>query len=275
MASHQQHVTLVPAESFARTYSGRAYDDPWQAVLDFRNVIHWSERHPEHGAAAISRQFDIPKARVQAWLDRSRPQPVRGLEAAIDRDWIDVEPDSDRFRGLNALVAWVIQAGSITADTWVPYFSVGSELDRELLSAGGNLAGVGLDTTRAASAIRNQEMRPIQHGSVLGRALVVLGAPQGDERAVGDIQLPAYLDSVPERLGQEFVQLYIHHLGRNQDDRFYIHLPNNRHEGYVKSVAQLVRRLTGENVSVISQNVVLSKPATREVAVWDPLLDVG
>ena len=276
MASYQQLTDpLVSARAFARTYASRVYDDPWAAVEDYRRVTEWRADHPNDGATSIGKRFELPRGRVEAWLDDSRPNNVRGIQVAEDHGWIDPDPTSEAFRGLNALAAWVLQSGSITSDTWVPFFTVNSERDRELLTAAARMAGVQLDVTRSASALRSQEMRPIEHGSVLGRVLVVLGAPQGSKQDEdSDVRLPGYLDVVPERLAQEFVQLYIHNLGQNRDDRYYIHLKPSHPDAYLRSVAHLVRELTGEMASVIGSNVILSKPASREIAVWDPLLDV-
>lgn len=273
-STEQQTGVLVPAQSVARTYTSRVYEDPWQAVLDYRQVMEWAAANPEDGATSIGHRFGLPRGRVEAWLDGSRPNSVRGIEVAEAQGWIEPNPSSETFRGLNALVAWIIQSGSITTDTWVPFFTVSSDRDRELLSKAANLAGIALDVTRSASALRSQEMRPIEHGSVLGRVLVVLGAPRGAKREKGEVSLPGYLGSVPERLAHEFIQLYIHNLGQNRDDRYYIHLRPSQSEEYMQSVAQLVRRHTEASVSMIENNVILSKPSSREVAVWDPLLGV-
>ncbi|MDZ7702014.1 MAG: hypothetical protein U5J98_08050 [Halobacteriales archaeon] len=270
----QQPSSLVPPEAVARTYTNRVYEDPWEAVCDYREVVQWAAENPSEGATGISNRFDLPRGRVEAWLGDSRPNSVRGIQVAEDRGWIAPLPSSERFRGLNALLAWVLQSGSITTETWVPFFTVGSDRDRQLLSAAANMAGLTLDVTRSASALRSQEMRPIEDGSVLGRVLVVLGAPRGAVREEGQLTLPSYLDRVPERYAQEFVQLYIHNLGQNRDDRFIIHLRPSHSVDYLQSVAALVKRLTDDPVRVIENNIILSKPATREVAVWDPLLGI-
>lgn len=273
-SSRQEPAALVPAREFARTYQNRVYEDPWRTVEDYRKVMEWTTENPRNGATSIANRFDLPRGRVEGWLDGSRPNSVRGIEIAREQGWIQPDPNSATFRGLNALVAWTLQSGSITSDTWVPFLTVGTEHDRKLLSTAANLAGVALDLTRSAGALRSQELRPIEHGSVLGRVLVVLGAPQGTEREKGDVSLPDYLNHVPERLAKEFVQSYLHNLGRNHDGRYYIHLRPSHSDNYRQSVAQLVQQLTGEQVSVIEQNIVLSKPATHEVAVWEPLLDI-
>lgn len=231
-------------------------------------------QHPDHGSPRIGRLYELPRGRVDGWLDGSRPNSVRGIEIAREQGWIQPDPSAATFRGLNALVAWTLQSGSITSDTWVPILTVGSERDPELLSTAADLAGVALDLTRSTGALRSQELRPIEHGSVLGRVLVVLGAPHGTERENGDVSLPDYLNHVPERLAKEFVQFYLHNLGRNRDGRYSIELRPSHSDNYRRSVAQLVRQLTGEQVSVIEQNIVLSKPATHEVAVWEPPLEI-
>lgn len=270
----QESGTLVPGEAFARTYACRVYDDPWQAVQDYVAVVEFEVAYPEAGASAIATLADLPVGRVRPWLDGSRPNCVRGLEAAEAHGWVDVDPTSDTLRGLNALVAWVFSGGSIATDTWTPYFRVEGGGDRELLDAAAGLAGVELDFTRAATDARAQEMRPVEHGSVLGRVLSVLGAPRGHKTKATGLELPAYLDQVPRPVAREFVQVVLHNRARTRGEETIVPAGDGHPAAYLEALARLVRQLTDKPVSVTAEGLKLSAAATREVAVWDPLLGI-
>lgn len=264
--------SLVPGKAFARTYSNRVYDDPWEAVQDYYEVMSFAHEHPEAGARPIARYFNLPRGRVSPWLRDSKPDPVRGLESARKHGWIDVDPGSDVFRGLNALLAWIFSGGSIASKTFVPYLVLRTHHDAPYLTKAAVLANTELDFTRDASATRARELRPTTDASILGRVLTVLGAPVGDKDE--DVRLPDYLHAVSDRLAQEYVQVYLHNRGQEENGETVIRFGDTRDEVYPRSVARLIRRLTGERVSASGQDVELSRAAAREVAVWDPLLGV-
>lgn len=262
---------LVPAPAFARTYAARVYDDAYQAVEDYRAAMAYHEAHPDRGTRSIAREFDLPTGRVQAWLDGSRPNPVRGLEVAEARGWIDPDPHGDTMAGLNVLVAWTVSRGSITADTWTPLFVVVDAADRAILQAAAASAGVELDYSRAASDDRTQELRPVSGGSVLGRVLHLLGAPRGEMTAADGPAVPTYLDVVPEARTRDFLQVFFHTLGAAHEGRTVIEFGERYPASFIDGLASLVERLTGASASVLGRNVVLSRAASEAVAVWEPL----
>lgn len=268
----QEPGLLVPEGEFARTYSSRTYDDPAEAVRDYRAVTEFAAAFPDAGASAIARMTQLPIGRVRPWLKESRPNPVRGIEAAESHGWIEIDPASDTARGLNALVAWISSSGSIATDTWTPYFAAADEGDQEVLTAAASLAGIELDFTRRAADDRTQEMRPVEHGSVLGRVLVVLGAPRGADEKTARARLPAYLNHVSDRLGREFLQVLLHNRGRTPRIHTYLTFEDARPSAYLHAVVKLVERLTGRPAEVSGRQVVLSEAAMREIVVWEPLL---
>lgn len=266
--------TLVSGQEFARTYSNRVYDDPWEAVCDYHEVQAFKREHPDIGTRPVARYFNLPRGRVGPWLGDSKPDPVRGIEAAEEHGWVNVDPGSDTFRGLNVLVAWVFTGGSIAKKTFVPMFIVKDHRDVPFLTKAAVLAGVDLDFTRKTASPRSQEMRPVEHPSILGRVLTVLGAPTGEKRDGATIRLPDYLHHVHDNLAQEFLQTVLHNRSQQQDGTEVIVFAESRDPLYLRSVARLVRRLTGERATVSEGNVELSSAASREIAVWDPLLGV-
>ncbi len=257
---------LVPGRSFARTYAHPAYADPWEAVEDYRDVLTYAQEHPGDGSTTIANRFDLPRGRVRPWLDGSRPDCVRGLQDAEALGWIDVAPSSDTLRGLNVMLAWIFSGGSILHQTWMPYWVVRSEEDRALLDRAAELVDVELDYTRSASDSRARELRPVEDASVLGRVLTVLGAPRGGKDEAGDVSLPGYLENAPERVSQEFVQVYLRNRGRDGSDAVYFRKP--RAAGYRRSLSVLVERLTGESVVNSGERLALSGEAARVVQGW-------
>lgn len=271
----RQSRRLVSGPELARTYAHPAYADPWEAAVDYQTVRDYAAGNPDAGSSAIASHFDLPRGRVRPWLDGSRPDCVHGLETAERLGWVDVAPAGRTFRGLNVLVAWTFSGGSILRDTWVPYFVSDGEADRDLLERAGTLVGVRLDYTRSAGSSRARELRPVENASVLGRVLTVLGAPRGEKNEAGRVSLPEYLEDAPERVRQEFVQVYLRNRGRRRPETDEIRLQVARPERYRRSLATLVRGLTGQSVSVSRTSVVLSAAAGREIRAWPPVLDVG
>lgn len=264
---------LVSGPELARTYAHPAYADPWKAVEEYRAVMDYAGNNPDAGSTAVANRFELPRSRVRPWLDGSRPDCVRGLQTAEAHGWVDVAPDSDVFRGLNVMLAWIFSGGSILNETWMPYWVADDELDRDLLERAAALVGVELDWTRSADDGRARELRPIEDASVLGRVLVVLGAPRGEKNEANDVTLPSYLETEPVRVGQEFVQVYFRNRGRTLDGEDLLRLPETRSGRYVQSLVALVRRLTGELVSASGTDVRPSPAAARAVRTWQPVLE--
>lgn len=267
--------SVADAQAFARTYSHPVYDDPWDAVEDYRRVQAIATDYENPSPTAIADHLDLPRGRVKPWLYGSKPDCVRGIETARKHGWVNVDTDSSVFRGLNVLVAWIFSSGSITAANYSPYFVLDDHDDEPLLTAAADLADVDLHYTRSLGADRSAELRPVRDGSVLGRVCSVLGAPVGQKSAGSAIELPAYLTHVDERLAREFVQTYLLHRGEHQEGTDYRRFREERPAGYLESVGELIRRLTGEAVTVEGRTVNISAAAAREIGRWPPVLDVS
>jgi hypothetical protein len=276
MATTEHEPTrLVGGRAFVRTYDHPAYADPWRAVEDYQRVRDFQAQHPDMGSAAVASRLDLPRGRIRRWMEGSRPDCLRGLQTADDHGWITLDPRSDVFRGLNALLAWIASGGSIEREWYVPSWTIRNEADHELLDRAAEYAGTELDFVRGRSEGRAMELKPVQDGAVLGRVLTVLGAPRGEKNAQNPTTLPDYLADAPERIAQEFVQVYVHNRGHVRADTDRIRFREERPRAYLEALARLLRWLTGERVAVSEKNVVISAAAAREMAVWDPLLDVG
>ena len=78
-------------------------------------------------------------------------------------------------------------------ENYVPHFAVDDATEPRVTDA---LETLGIDwrRERADESDRATEIVPTDHASVLGRALVVLGAPQGEKSDRSAFSLPEYLD---------------------------------------------------------------------------------
>lgn len=264
---------FVTGQAFVRTYSHPSYADPWDVVEDHQKVLDFTASHPDAGSTQIANRLELPRGRIRPWLDGAQPDCVRGLQVAEEMGWINAGSDSDTFHGLNVFVAWIFSGGSIVRESWAPYFTVRDGQDRQILAEAAKLVGVELDVTRAADGRRAQEVRPIEHGSVLGRVLTVLGAPRGEKNVRHNLTLPAYLGDSPKEIGRRFVKIYIHNRGQHREDTDLVKFREHRTQAYLESLAGLIRRLTGESVTVSERNIHISASAAREISQWQPLLE--
>lgn len=266
--------SAVDPVALARTYNNPVYDDSWASVEDYYDAMAFTDEYQNPSATAVARELDLPRRRIRGWFDGSRPDAVRGLEAARQHGWLPVEPGDPVFRGLNVLVAWNLSGGSITKGTFVPQWTVNADDDRAILDRAAELANTILDTTRAVSAAKTTELRPARDASVLGRVLYVLGVPAGPKNAEQPDGVPDYLEDASEQIRREFVQTYVHTRGQVRDDSSGIQLTEERSAGYRESLAALFEAVTGEAVSVSGPTVRFSVDAAEAMAVWPPLLGI-
>ena len=171
------------AQALARTYSDRGYSDPWEKVLDYRRVREYAAEHPAHGRTRVGNALDLPPSRVRGWLKDGMPDPVRGIQTAIDHGWLDPDPAGETAAALVDLLAHVLAGGSIKTQTYVPSVTVGRRLETDDVRAVFDRVGVETVVRRADDDGRATEVLPERDGSVLGRCLVAMGAPAGEKGA--------------------------------------------------------------------------------------------
>ncbi|OYR81293.1 hypothetical protein DJ72_11140, partial [Halorubrum distributum] len=116
------------ANALSRTYSDRVYPDPWEKVLDYRRVREYAAEHPTAGRVRVGRALDLPAERVRGWLEDTVPDPVRGINTAIDRGWLDPDSDSEMAAALVELLAHVLAGGSIPAGNYLPAVTPGERV---------------------------------------------------------------------------------------------------------------------------------------------------
>ena len=96
----------------ARTYNTPSYDDPYDAVSDYRRVQRAAANHPNMGSSALSNIVELPRSRIRGWVDDdadSMPDAVRGISVAQNKGWLD--PTGDTAVALAAIVGHLFGAG--------------------------------------------------------------------------------------------------------------------------------------------------------------------
>lgn len=263
-------ISLVTSKDLARTYHSRAYTDSWELVEDYWRVMNYAAERPNLGSQALASRLDLPRSRIRPWVrkpdaDRkpARPDPVRAIQAAESHDWIPLTYESNEFRALNQLVAWIFSGGSIRKGQFVPLFAIGGNSDRFRLV--GLFDGLGIEyaIVREDETGRATEYRPTTHASVLGRVLSLLGAPVGTKNVDAPIQLPAYLDGSPDSVRRDFVDVYLQNRGHCHGEKDVITLREERSETYLRELAALIADVSGGKTTVSEKNVILSVDAAR------------
>lgn len=182
---------LVTPPDLARTYNSQSYEDTWQAVEDYQQVLEYTGRHPNKGSSAVASALNLPRGRVHPWMNGSRPDPVRAIQIAEEHGWLPLATDDDVFDPFNRLVAWIFSRGSITEAEYSPMFSC--HQDHEIKRLKDLLDTLAIEHTiyRSDSTDRATEARISKHRTIIGRLLVLLGAPLGPRTA--EPTLPEYL----------------------------------------------------------------------------------
>lgn len=267
----------ISAPALARTYSHPSYADPWECVQDYQRVLEYTGARPDAGSTAVASAIDLPRSRIRPWMAGSRPDCVRAIQVAESREWLSNDMESPVFRGLNVFLAWILSGGCLNSDWYVPYFVVNDDDDVDLLYRATEVVDVDLDTTRSASSQRSMELRPLEHASVLGRVLYLLGGPVGEKNADSDVSLPSFLPSAPEIVRQEFAAIYVSNRGTVLEDRNgAVRIREERSRGYLRSLARFFREVTGGETSLHEKSVYLHPATARSILEWPaPLSDLS
>jgi hypothetical protein len=250
--------------SLARTYSDRVYPDPWEKVEDYQRVQAYAAEHPNAGRTAVGTALELPAGRVRPWLNGGRPDSVRGIETASENGWIN--PECDMASALVELLAHILAGGSIN-ETFVPAVTPGRRVDCETIESA--FAAVGVDTRRrhTNSNKRATELYPAADGSVLGRCLVAMGAPQGIKTKLDAV--PAVVWEAPESLRRRFVEIYVSHRGLHFQTKATTRIQEERPESYVIDLHELITESVSGHVTHGESGITISADAVRELGLVD------
>lgn len=248
------------ARALARTYSDRVYPDPWEKVEDYQRVQAYAAEQPNAGRTAVGNALELPAERVRLWLNGGQPDPVRGIESASRHGWLD--PDPDMASALIELLAHVLAGGSID-DRFVPAIAIGRRIDRAAIEAA--VTAVGSDTRcrHHDSDGRATELYPATDGSVLGRCLVTMGAPQGTKTELAAV--PAVVWEAPTPVRRRFVEIYVAHRGIWYETKATTRIQEKRPNSYMSDLHTLISDCVSGNVSHGERGITISATAAREL----------
>ncbi|QGX94851.1 hypothetical protein EI982_08640 [Haloplanus rallus] len=201
---------FVTEQEFAETYT----DDGWETVTQYREATRLRDQNPEMARAEIARRVDRPQSAIRGWLAEGKtPAVISGLRTAKEHGWIDVDTDSERFRALNQLVAWIFSGGGISVDTFTPHFSADDSMMLAILAQHFRWLHLGYRCRHLEDSDRHLEIVPTEGSAIFGRVLSVLGAPRGVKAQRDDLTLPPYLSTVDNEHRRDFARIYL--LNRN------------------------------------------------------------
>lgn len=248
------------ARSLARTYSDRVYSDPWEKVEDYQRVQTYAAEHPNAGRTAVGTALELPAGRVRPWLNGGRPDPVRGIETASVNGWIN--PERDMANALVELLAHILAGGSIS-ETFVPAVTPGRRVDREAIDSVFTAVGVDTCCRHTNSNKRATEVYPAADGSVLGRCLVAMGAPQGTKTELDSV--PTVVWEASESLKRRFVKIYVSHRGLHFPTKATTRIQEERPKSYTSDLHELVSESVSGHVTHGEQGITISADAVREL----------
>jgi hypothetical protein len=240
--------TAAAKRALVRTYNPRSYADPWDCVEDFERVQRESAKHPNKGSGALSSVVELPRSRIRPWMEGSRPDCYRGLQAALSNDWVLESWDNDTARALNQLATWVCASGSIHEDFAV-HFVVEPALEDWFQDLAGDV-GITVRQTRTDSE-RPPEYTPTEHQTVLGRVLHTWTGVQGDKSALAT-QFPRYPQFAPDDIATAFAQAHVR-LRATPTERYdgpAVQLQETRSKRYYRDLRQLLERVVDDDSEI-------------------------
>ncbi|AGB16632.1 hypothetical protein Halru_2038 [Halovivax ruber XH-70] len=253
---------IVTAEDLARTYDGGYYDDVWPIVQQYWDVMDYRSRHPNKGSSAIASALELPRSRIRTWLDGGQPDAAHAIDVARRMNWIETDATSPTFEGLNAMVSNVFSGGSIAEQYYRPSFAL--DPNRRQLHIVDAIEAVGVDYEIVDDRDgRADEVRPTEHGTILGRVLACLGAPVGS-KTQQRIELPGYLEDAPDAIRETFVLCYLENRATKPHNGI-VRFREERTDAYLRDLARLIEDVAGASVSVSEKNVILSRDATDAI----------
>lgn len=79
----------IVVRELARIYNTPGYADPWECIRDYQRVQRYCADHPQQKSQAVSSALNLPRERIRTWVDSDgKPDAYRGLQTALDNDWI-------------------------------------------------------------------------------------------------------------------------------------------------------------------------------------------
>lgn len=254
---------MLSPPAFAQTYEPTGDTDPDELLRDYYAVRGYVDTHSDASNADAERALDVPAHRVRAWRDGQVPDVVTGYRRALDRGWFTGDADVPVGRSLALLVTAVIACGWLTTRPRPGWSPATPSADAAIWDAIRTLA---LDPRRGTVADdRPMEITVGDGSTILGRALLALGAPQGEKTAETVPPLPDSILEAGDRTRRACAEVYLLERATGTGDKDTVSVPmQNRSEAFRRSVANLLRSLTDADITV-GETLTVSAAAARDL----------
>jgi hypothetical protein len=245
---------LVVTQFVSERELAETYEDGWETVTQYRKAHRLRENNPGMARAEIARRVGRPSSGIRAWLAEGKtPAVISAIRTARECGWLDVDPDTERFRAFNQLVAWIFSGGGISVDTFAPHFSVDDSLMLAVLAQHFRWLQLDYRCRHLDDPERHLEVVPSDNGVILGRILSVLGAPRGVKVQMDDLSLPSYLSTVDREHRRDFARIHLLNRTNNPEQAgAYIH--SIRSETHARDLRELFVSATSGSATVGSQS---------------------
>jgi hypothetical protein len=217
----------------------------FQTPGGYRSVqLYEQVRESDQSRTALANQHsDLSEAMIQSWRRGHKPYAQRALTTARELGWLTPAPDSGVALGLTGLLAWIMARGSVRPDTHYPIFPIESPAEQTMLEDIGNDLGIPFHVVRRDDDTkRSTEMRPSEHGALLGRVLRTLGAPLG-QREPNSCLPPVYLYQYPSH-ADRFITMW-RQLYASDEERFQMIVPTRLGNQFSKVFEELLAERLG------------------------------
>lgn len=259
------------AQSIARTYPERVYEDPWDRVIEYRRVRSYSADRPNMGSSALSNALDLPRGRIRPWVNGGAPESVKAIQTALDHNWLNPDPGSEMALRLTELLAHVLAGGSIAKENPVVSLSPGRRVGVDELRTAFECVGIEATVRHADDDRQGTEVVATKDGVALGRCLIAMGAEPGHKTELES--LPDVLDVVPDETRPSFAAIYARHRASEYPEKATLRITERRSRSYMEGLAQLFRDVTGETVTLSDAGITISAAAARELALDNLMLE--
>lgn len=252
--------------ALARTYNTPSYDDPYDAVQDYRRVQQAAAKHPNKGSAALSSVVELPRSRIRAWVDSDgMPDAARGVMDARRQGWIT--PDDEMSVALAALAGHLLGGGSIARENYVPSVAAGRRVSPGAIEAAFRAVGVRPTRRHTEQDSRATEVLPATHASVLGRTLAAWGCPVGGRVTVET--LPTIVAQAGDAEKTAFLKAYVRHRAVEYPDKATSRLHGQQPAAFHEAIAGLIVEITGKRAHAGDNAVTVSAAAMRALNVTE------
>jgi len=264
------NMSLVDAKALARTYNHPS-KDPLEAVALYREATAKPENWgSQRVASAInsdqSNEFEgISRAEIRAWVDGdSKPDAARAVDVARDHGWL-ADEWTDTIQSLAELVIGVYAFGSVIERDYVPSWSPKDLDNKSMIERALEKVGVDYQHVDRDDATKGDEIKPASHGTRLGRALVIAGAPVGDKTSDSVRGIPEWVDDAPRVVQMDLALLFVRGRGSQRRAKATRQIQADRPRSYFGDVASLIETVTGETATASDAGVTISADAVREL----------